>query len=81
MTEHCPACLSAARAWGEHENGEQTVTAWRCASCRREWQTSYLTAAYASPGEDADDGPIDDLDDRPRYWDGPRPEGAPWAGW
>lgn len=61
MTEHCPACLSAAYAWGEQQDGEQTITTWRCASCHRTWKTSYLTAAYGEP----DDQP----DEQPGYWD------------
>jgi transposase-like protein len=68
VTEHCPACLSAARAQTEHQAGEQTVTTWRCSSCRREWETSYLTSAYGDEDEP--------MDEPSGYWDGPWPQGA-----
>lgn len=81
MTEHCPDCLSAAWAWGQQHDGDQTVTTWRCTSCLRTWTTSYLTVAYADPGDhhEPSDEPIDDPEDRPGYWDGPWPQGDPWA--
>jgi hypothetical protein len=70
LTEHCPICLAAARQWRQHEDGQQTVTTWRCGSCGHRWQTSYLTAAYgdASDGELPHDPP-DDPEDQPGYWD------------
>ncbi|WP_354643935.1 hypothetical protein [Kitasatospora camelliae] len=82
MTEHCPSCLSAAHAWGEQQDGEQTIRTWRCASCHRTWKTSYLTAAYGDPGDvEVGDEPIDDPEDRPGYWDHGEPAWDPRTGW
>ncbi|MEU4296423.1 hypothetical protein [Kitasatospora aureofaciens] len=50
LTEHCPACLSRALIVAQSDDGVHTFTAWRCSSCFRQWETEYLTEAYADDG-------------------------------
>ncbi|MEV8324598.1 hypothetical protein [Kitasatospora sp. NPDC056731] len=52
LIEHCPACLSRARIVQEHDDGVHTSTVWRCSSCFQQWETEYLTEAYAGDGSD-----------------------------
>lgn len=82
--EHCPRCLAAARRAQQHQDGEQTITTWRCTSCAHTWQTSYLTAAYGHPDDDPasySDEPIDDPEARPGYWDQYDTTFDPRTGW
>ncbi|MGW2371761.1 hypothetical protein [Kitasatospora sp. NPDC001683] len=52
LTEHCPACLSRARIVAQQDDGTHTHMTWACSRCFRQWDTEYLTAAYADDGFD-----------------------------